>query len=120
MNIPSDIYWNGSPSEVVPYIEAFKLKEKRETQLMIYQSWLNGFYVNLALASNNAWTKQRPPYPKYPLGLEDEFKQQEAKKQVLMKDNTDDDFILQQYNIMLKWSETVNSRLKNTNDATVE
>lgn len=68
-------FWYGDPTMTKMYLEAYKIKEKRETEKMKWITWEQGLYVYEAICDVSpvlrAFSKATKPlpYPEKPYGL---------------------------------------------------
>ena len=74
-----DLYWNSDPTLVKAYLESYKLKTKREQEVLEWKMWKQGMYIYEALCDVSpvlhAFAKKgtKPlPYSKKPYGFEEE------------------------------------------------
>ena len=60
-------YWDGEPQAVIPYRNAYKIKQEESNTM----SWLQGMYnyVALATALGNAFSNTKQDYPNKPFEL---------------------------------------------------
>ena len=60
-------YWDGEPQAVIPYREAYKIKQNEANTM----SWLQGMYnyIGVAIALNNGFSNSKQDYPKKPFDL---------------------------------------------------
>lgn len=67
MGMPSSEYWDGKPSLVKAYREAYKIKQDEQNMML----WLQGLYnyVGVATALNNGFSNKKEKYPEKPFDL---------------------------------------------------
>lgn len=76
-------YWYGDPSMAKAYLEAYKIKEKRESEKMKWTVWEQGLYVYEAICDVapvlRAFSKATKPlpYPERPHGLDEDMQKQQ-------------------------------------------
>lgn len=80
-------YWYGDPTMTRDYLEAYKMKEKREAEKTKWITWEQGLYVYEAMCNVapilRAFSKSTKPlpYPERPHGVEErEVENEEIKK----------------------------------------
>ncbi len=81
LGMPSDEFWNGNPDWFLSYIEAYKIRQERESEekssLIDYQSWLTGLYVyqGVQVALANSFSKRKnAKYVKEPISFKEKKK----------------------------------------------
>lgn len=81
-------FWDDDPSLFFNYLDAFE--QKRETEMKIelekinFTAWLNGVYIDYALAVNNPLAKRKGKYLEKPYNfnnIETEVKTEEAEEE---------------------------------------
>lgn len=60
MGVNNEVFWTLNPKSLSPYVKAFELKQINEDR----QAWLEGYYIQLAIAS---LLDKATKYPKEPL-----------------------------------------------------
>ena len=65
LGMPSSEFWNGDTDWLNSYIEAGKMKQRRDNE----NNWLNGLYVQMAVAS---CLSKDAKYPKRPIPITQE------------------------------------------------
>lgn len=60
MGVDYDLFWSLNPKSLQPFIKAFELQKKQDD----YNAWLNGMYVQHAVASVLNGSKSK--YPREP------------------------------------------------------
>lgn len=60
IGVDYDLFWTLNPKSLTPFIKAFELKKQYDDSI----SWLNGVYVQMAVAS---LLDKKSHYPKKPL-----------------------------------------------------
>lgn len=82
--MPYDLFWHGEPSLYFNYLDAYNKQRDDENEAFVhkenFKAWLQGYYVDCALACNHPFAKKKEPYLKEPIPMKDEKK--EAKKEV--------------------------------------
>lgn len=69
-------FWYGDPTMTKAYLEAYKIKEKRETEKTKWITWEQGLYVYEAICDVSpilrafSKTTKPLPYPEQPYGVE--------------------------------------------------
>ena len=60
-------YWDDEPQAVIPYREAYKIKQNEANTML----WLQGMYnyIGVATALNNGFSNSKQDYPKKPFDL---------------------------------------------------
>lgn len=83
IGMPYDIFWHGDPAFYYNYLDAFEQVKKAEQEAFIdkenFKAWLQGVYIDYALAVNHPLAKQKKPYLEKPLELNK--KKEEPKKE---------------------------------------
>ncbi len=76
LGMPTEEFWDGKPSRLLSYIEAYRLKTKRDEEAnatnVDYQSWLTGLYVHqgVQVALANSFSKRsKAKYVKEPISF---------------------------------------------------
>ena len=59
MGVNNEVFWTLNPKSLSPYVKAFELKQINEDR----QAWLEGYYIQLAIASSFDKTKDYPKEP---------------------------------------------------------
>lgn len=95
VGVEYDLFWTLNPSSLNPFIKAFEMKRKAESERDNVVAWQNGVYIQMAIASTLNKSFQ---YPKEPLGFGKE-------------DNEPVDMTKKIKNIMLERMAIVNTRL---------
>lgn len=81
-------FWYGDPTIANMYLEAFKIKEKREAEKVKWMTWEQGLYVYEAICDVSpilrAFSKSTKPlpYPEKPYGVENIQKEDKKLKEV--------------------------------------
>ena len=81
-------FWYGDPTIANAYLEAFKLKEKREAEKTKWTTWEQGLYVYEAICDVSpvlrAFSKATKPlpYPERPYGTEQKEKEDKKIKEL--------------------------------------
>ena len=81
-------FWYGDPTIANAYLEAFKLKEKREAEKTKWTTWEQGLYVYEAICDVSpvlrAFSKATKPlpYPERPYGPEEKEKEDKKIKEL--------------------------------------
>ena len=77
MGMTYEQFWYGDPTIAKSYLNAFKIKQKREMEILDYKMWKQGMYIYEALCDVSpilhAFSKKgtKPlPYPEVPYGYE--------------------------------------------------
>lgn len=72
--MPYELFWHGKPSLYYNYLDAYNKKQKEENEMFInrenFKSWLQGYYVDVALKCNHPLAKKNPEYLKEPVSLD--------------------------------------------------
>ncbi len=85
-------FWQGDVSLTRFYLEAYRIKEKREAEKLKWEHWEQGLYVYVAVEKlvpvlrAFSSTKKPLPYPELPLGMEEDkdiVKEKEKQKKKL-------------------------------------
>ena len=88
MGMTYEQFWEGDPTMVKDYIEAFKVKQKREIEITKWAMWEQGLYVYEAICDVSpvlrAFSKSAKPlpYPKQPYGWEKSLEEDEETKKL--------------------------------------
>jgi len=81
-------FWYGDPTIAKTYLEAYKLKEKREAEKTKWTTWEQGLYVYEAICDVSpvlrAFSKATKPlpYPSQPYGLEADKRMREQDEKI--------------------------------------
>lgn len=81
-------FWYDDPTLTKVYLEAYRIKEKRESEKMKWITWEQGLYVYEAICCVSpvlrAFSKSTKPlpYPEKPYGLEETRREEEKKKKI--------------------------------------
>lgn len=88
MGMPPDEFWYGDPTTFLSYVEAYKIRLQREEEiqsnLIDYQSWLTGLYVQQAVGvvMQNAFSKgKKSKYLSEPISFTHKREKEEQRKQ---------------------------------------
>ena len=78
IGIDYNTFWQLNPKKLEPFIEAFKTKQKQEQEQINIAAWLNGLYIQQAIA---ACFSKGVKYPEKPFSLDkDESKEIDVKE----------------------------------------
>lgn len=82
--MPYDLFWHGEPSLYYNYLDAYEQKLEDKEKAFVHKenwkAWLQGLYIDYALACNPPLAKKQP-YFKEPLKFDDkEVEEQEEVK----------------------------------------
>ena len=73
MDMPYDVFWHGDPMLYYNYLEAYEQRQKAKNEIFInqenFKAWLQGMYIDYALACNHPLAKQKKPYLDKPIEL---------------------------------------------------
>ena len=111
--MPPEDFWEGVPSTFFSYLEAYKLRLKREeeinSQLIDYQAWLTGLYVHQAVGvvMQNAFSKgTKSKYLKEPISFT------HTKEQKQKETKVNEDRLWAQFEGFRRLTDTMNGGLK--------
>ena len=102
-------FWYDDPTIANDYLEAFKLKEKREAEKQKWITWEQGLYVYEAICDVapilRAFSKSTKPlpYPKKPYGYENSQYEEDEEKKKLKEE-------LDKYKIQIFFQNWVNAQ----------
>lgn len=110
-------FWEGDPTIANDYLEAYKLKEKREAEKTKWIMWEQGLYVYEAICDVapilRAFSKSTKPlpYPKEPWGL-DKTEEEQAKELEQTKRELD---MYRQQVFFTNWANATKKHFQNKN-----
>lgn len=104
-----DEYWNDDPERFSRYLHAYNInmeaEMKRDSQTMDVESWLIGKYVTEALNATVGNMFRKGTQAKYP-------ERPHTMAQEMVREQSDDDLMMQNYRDMMAWSQAMNQNMK--------
>lgn len=86
MDMPYDVFWHGDPMLYYNYLEAYEQRQKAKNEIFInqenFKAWLQGMYIDYALACNHPLAKQKKPYLDKPIELKKPDIEKEEKEEI--------------------------------------
>ena len=90
--MPYDLFWHGKPSLYYNYLEAYEQSKKNEAESFIekenFKAWLQGFYVDYALACNHPFAKEKGKYLQKPVEI---TKKEKSKENISQNELTNEE-----------------------------